>query len=57
MSTKASDREKRRAAAIRENLFRRKAAVRNRAGSPAVPLQDDAPEKAPDRPNKAQKPQ
>ena len=56
MSTKASDREKRRAAALRQNLLRRKAAARGRADSGAGPSPEGAPDKAPERPNKAQKP-
>ena len=56
MSTKASDREKRRAAALGQNLLRRKAAARAGADSSPVPARDSAPDKASDRPNKAQKP-
>jgi hypothetical protein len=56
MSTKASDREKRRAASLRQNLRRRKAAARKPAVSGTLPTCDAAPEKAPERPNKAQKP-
>jgi hypothetical protein len=56
MSTKASDREKRRAAALRQNLLRRKAAIRKTVDSGSIPTQENAPDMAPDRPNKAQKP-
>jgi hypothetical protein len=56
MSTKASDREKRRAAALRQNLLRRKAATRKTVDSGSIPTQENAPDMAPDRPNKAQKP-
>ena len=56
MSTKASDREKRRAAALRQNLRRRKAAAQKPADSGTLPTCDAAPEKASERPNKAEKP-
>jgi len=57
MSTKASDREKRRAAALRQNLRRRKTATRKRADSASVPAEDGALETARERPNNAHKPQ
>jgi len=56
VSTKASDREKRRAAALRQNLRRRKTATRKRADSASVPAEDGALETARERPNNAHKP-
>jgi hypothetical protein len=56
MSTKASDREKRRAAALRENLKRRKTAGRRPDATPSNEART-APKKSSDGPNTAQKPQ
>jgi hypothetical protein len=55
MPTRASEREKRRAKALRENLRRRKqASVASVGNDPGVPEADH--KKSPDGPNNAQKP-
>ena len=54
MSTKSSDREKRRAAALRANLNRRKAAARKRSGTASMAL-GPTPGRASMRPNEGEK--
>ena len=56
MSTKASDREKRRAAALRQNLKRRKAAARVRSAPTHSGMPLAGREDVQDRPNTAKKP-
>jgi hypothetical protein len=56
MSTKASDREKRRAAALRQNLKRRKQALGAGADPKALANAQTAQEQSSDRPNKVKKP-
>lgn len=56
MSSKASDREKRRAAALRQNLKRRKAAVGPTPVLEPVPPPQAGGETLSDRPNTAKKP-